>query len=244
MGDRKAFEFKRRFDVIVIIVIAALIMVLIFTSMTTDTTTDETIDQISEMYLAELSNQTIAYFDASMGGKVSQANTIAQAIASMQVDESGLERYLAEQTKANKFSAFYLVTNDGRCFSSNGFVDALMDRDALLDLVESGPQLLSAEAVPFIGEGIVCADSIEPLDFAGTKFVGIVAAYEASAISDDLVMSRSAGNAHSSIVARDGTYVLYSPAIHQAPEAESMFDGAWDHVTFDKGYTEADVRYA
>lgn len=244
MEEKKAFDRKWRLGFIAVVVLAVLIVVLTFTSMNTNNATDETIDQISELYLAELSNQTIAYFDARMGGKVNQANTIAQSVEHMQVDESGLKKYLAEQAQANKFSSFYLVTHDGQYFSSQGFAAGSVGQDVLLDAVKDAPQLLSAEEVPLEVSGIVCADSITPVAFAGTEFVGVIASYDISDMSDDLVMSRSAGNAHSSIVTQDGSYVLYSPAAYQKPEAENMFDLIREQVTFTKGYTEADVRYA
>lgn len=237
-------EDRRRFAAVAVVLVAAFALILVFTTITANGATDETIEEINVMYLEELNSQTIAYFDAGMSSRTSQMDTIASSLARMDLDEASLREYIVEQKENCGFETFYLVDNQGRCFSADGYLEVDYDRSRIVELVGGGPSVLAASDVPFDVSDIVCTDSIEPVEFNGTELIGAIASFDTSVLGEELVLGRNVGNSHASIIAEDGTYILYSPAKYQAPEDDTIFDLFGEHAVLGDGRTLDDIRRA
>ena len=135
-------------------------------------------------------------------------DTIASSLARMDLDEASLREYIVEQKENCGFETFYLVDNQGRCFSTDGYLEVDYDRSRIVELVGGGPSVLAASDVPFDVSDIVCTDSIEPVEFNGTELIGAIASFDTSVLGEELVLGRNVGNSHASIIAEDGTYVV------------------------------------
>lgn len=226
------------------VVVVSLAVILTFVTATSNEAADRTIEEINSMYLEEMSSQTIAYFDAGMDSKIGQMDTIVTALRHMELDETALMSYLVEQKSISGFETFYLVDADGGCFSAEGYLERGYDTASVLALLEDGPSMLASSDVPFDVSDIVCVDAVDPVSFGDTEFVGAIASFETSVLGSELVMSRHIGNSHSSIVAADGTYILYSPATSDAPADDNLFDLFAAYATLGNGHSLDDIRSA
>ena len=244
MEENDKHKDKRRLAGIVVLIVMALALILAFTSATSNDEAEVTIEKINTMYLEELSSQTIAYLDAGKDSKIDQMDAIATALRYMDVDEDGLKDYIAEQKRGSGFETFYMVDEQGRCFSANGYLEGDYDASAVLALLDKGPSMISSSEVPFDVSDIVCVDSIDAVPYGDTEFIGAIASFETSVLGSELVMSRHVGNSHSSIISLDGTYILYSPAKYQAPEDDNVFDLFSEHAVLGGGHTLDDIRAA
>ncbi|WP_180326750.1 hybrid sensor histidine kinase/response regulator [Raoultibacter phocaeensis] len=244
MGENRKRKSVRRFAGVAAAVAATLAVIMAFVTVTSNEAADRTIEKINEMYLEEMSLQTIAYFDAGRESKIAQMDTIVTALRPRELDEAALMSYLAEQKRITGFETFYLVDDQGACFSADGYVDGEYDTASILALVEGGPSMLASSDVPFEVSDIVCVDAVDPVEYGDTVFIGAIASFETSVLGSELVMSRHIGNSHSSIVAKDGTYILYSPATSNAPVDDNLFDLFASYAELGSDHSLDDIREA
>ncbi len=205
--------------------------------------TADTAQEISELYMTELTTNTIEHFNASIRNYFVNLDTIASAARRSGIDGEGeLEEFLGEMRESYDVSFLALVDEQGRCHNSDGVFPAVSKISFLGDLLSGKKGLLSYNETILGDDMLALGTSFAPFACQDTRFVGILMGLETSALSTQLALQKGGTNVVSSIVTASGSYVVNNSRDIMLSDGANVFSQLERHASFQDGHSADSIR--
>lgn len=165
--------------------------------------------EMNNLYLRELTTQTIGNFQASINGQFSQLKTSASSIKKEDLENLGtLTEYLKRTQENNHFDFFALVDENGRYYCAEGVFPAASKISFLGQLLEGESNLISYNETVLGKDIILIGDAMAPVVYEDRKMIGVLAGMDVNVINSQLALKKKDAQTYSSIIERNGRFVV------------------------------------
>ena len=204
----------------------------------------QTVSRISQVYLHEMTAQLNSHFSTNIDSQFAQIQTITDYLYELDIkSEADLNQLLFNKVQQeNEFTQLALISNTGMAYSSTGTFSAI-SKIQDLDLLLSGEgRVVSFNESIWDTNMLLLGMPIQEISFNGEKLVAIVAGIEADIIDQKLALSKEGTDSHSSVIARNGSFVIASNYSGAAKYGANLFSTLSKQAEFDGGYSLEQLR--
>ena len=202
-----------------------------------------TVSRISKVYLQEMTEQLNNHFSTNMNSQFAQIQTITDYLKETDLEnEEDLNGFLQKVRQENQFSQLALIGSKGMAYSTTGKFSAISKiRD--LDKLLSGE-----ERVVSFNEGIwdtnmlLLGMPIEEKYYKEEQLVAIVVGIDTGVIDQKLALGKEGTDSYSSIISRNGSFVIASTYSEAAQYGSNFFSTLSKQAKFDDGYSLEQMR--
>lgn len=206
---------KKKLAVITIVTAIVLAVVMIVSSVwlgrSSVRLTGNTANEISRLYLTELSAATAMHLNTSLGYHFSQVESagelLTEDIASNAVK---LSDYIESLKHSYGFSFLAFVDEEGYYHDSVGAYSAASNVSFLGRLIRDGSREISYNEKIKDSDVILLGSGMKPVKAGSTKFIAVLAGIDTATMSRRVVLANEQSHTYSSVITSDGSYVIYS----------------------------------
>ena len=221
--------------ILAVLVVCLLVYWLIIAA--ADITSDFT-KNMNTIYLREMTNLTQANFKSGLAMRYSGLKSVAESVTSEDTESpEALERFIGSAEQNNDFEFMAFVDEDGFYYSEEGKRPAASKLSFLAQLLDGEDELISYNETFLENNMIVLGTQIMPIEFDGTKIIGVIAGFTADSIGKHLFLRSEDGQTNASIVTKDGSFVVYNTFFSELPKGSNILSKFREYAAFDKGYS-------
>ena len=197
-----------------------------------------TVAGISRVYLQELTGQIDGHFKTNMDSQFAQIRTIANYLSETKVeDEESLRCFLHQIQEENGFAQVAVITDTGMAYAADRTFPAISKITDLDRLLAGEEHLLSFNETIWDTDMLLLGLPIPEKIFGNEKLAAIIIGIDASAIDQRLALGKEGTDSYSSIIARDGSFIIASTYAEAARYGSNFFSTLSRQARFDKGYS-------
>ncbi len=236
---------RRRRSVLMVLILVAAICASSFAWLihSSSQLSSESALRISDLYLNEITTNTITNFNAQMDSYFASLESIVLIAEYSHIkNQKEFEEFLARMR--NNYGLSFLAFVDEKGFYHNKDVvsPAASKISILGDLLSGKKNLISSSETIFGNNMLVLGTSFEPISYLDTKFVGIIMGIENSKLDEMLSLKREGANTASSIVKRNGSYIINNSTSMALPYGANIFAQLKKHAVFSGEFSLEKVR--
>ncbi len=235
---------KRRIPFLVVIGVFAVCAVCFFWSIRKSA--NETLAsglEMNRMYLQSMAAQTVSHFDTGLEARFSNLKTVSVGLNEDDLtNQETLAAFLAQMEEYNDFDFMAYLDTDGNYYSRDGVRPAASRLSFLSDLLNGEPDQISYNEALLNENMIMMGTTVEPVEFQGRTFVAVLAGLSSEKFSAQLGLQNAEGRTYSSIVTRDGSFVVYNTYNSGLPRGTNVFSKMDSYAGFEKGYSLERMR--
>lgn len=199
--------------------------------------------KINSLYLNELTANTISHFGTALEYNFASLEATAETAKNADIQSrEELESFLGRTKNIYGFSFLALVDEKGYCHNEDGDFPAMSKISFLGDLLSGGKNLISYNETIHGDNMLMLGTSIEPVNCMGEKFIGVIIGITSSKLNEQLSLREYGANTASSIVAKDGSYVINNSANMSLPAGANIFTQLDKYAVFDEGYSVSKIK--
>ena len=233
----KKVSHWRFFIVLILAVLVVCLLVYWLIVAAADITSDFT-KNMNTIYLREMTNLTQANFKSGLSMRYSGLKSVAESVTGEDTESlDALERFIGSAEQNNDFEFMAFVDEDGFYYSEEGKRPAASKLSFLAQLLDGEDELISYNETFLENNMIVLGTQIMPIEFDGTKIIGVIAGFTADSIGKHLFLRSEDGQTNASIVTKDGSFVVYNTFFSELPKGSNIISKFREYATFDKGYS-------
>lgn len=189
---------------------------LMWTGRNADALTTQTANQISSLYLRELSSATAKHFQTTLEYHFELADSMTQLMTEdIAGDEEQFSNFINKMKKTYEFSFLAFVDEEGYYYDGTGVFPAVSNVSFLGDLLKGESHLVSYNESIQNNDLILMGATMEPVAVGDTRFIGILMGVNTENMSKRMVLKNEQSQTYSSVVTEDGTYVAFSDVTGQ-----------------------------
>ncbi|MDO5135703.1 MAG: response regulator [Eubacteriales bacterium] len=178
--------------------------------------TDTTANQISSLYLRELSSATAKHLQTALEYHFSSIDTAAQMLTEeTAADEGEFQAFISRIKEIQGFSFLAFVDEEGYYHDGSGVFSAAGNVSFLGSLLMGKTHLISYNEKIQNDDVILMGARMEPVDAGDTRFIAVLAGLATENMSRKMVLANEQSHTYSSVVTSDGTYVIRSEVKEQ-----------------------------
>ncbi|MDO5142684.1 MAG: response regulator [Eubacteriales bacterium] len=182
-----------------------------WTTRTASAMADKTAAQISQLYLRELSSSTSKHMRSALQYHFAHLDSVARLLTDdIADDEQALLHYLNDMKETYQLSFLAFVDEDGFYHDGTGVYPAASKVSFLSKLLHGETHLISYNEKIQNDEVILLGTSLPPVPSRDVHFVGVLAGLDTETMMKTMVLANEQSHTYSSVVTRDGTYVILS----------------------------------
>ena len=166
--------------------------------------------------------------DQSYSGKL-QIGTFSADLES----EETLERFISDAEQNNDFEFMAFVDENGFYYSTDGKRPAASKLSFLARLLDGEDQLISYNETFLENNMIVLGTQITPIRFGDTDIIAIIAGFTSDSIGKHLFLRSADGQTNASIVAKDGSFIVYNTFFSDLPRGSNIISKFREYAVFD-----------
>lgn len=238
MKQRKKYMFLPIFC-------ALLICALSFTALIHFSAYDSqvTAEEISRLYLQELTAQTTGHFRTRINSYFAQMNTISQSMEGTSLkSEDSLKAFLKETKAINGLDFLAVLDAQGNYHSIEGIYPAATKISFLGNLLSGESNLISYDETILGDNMLVMGTAFRPIDFGDTQLLGLLAGLNSDRISGELSLKKENSNLSASIVALSGAYVINNPQDAVQTKGTNVFSQLSSYAEFEESYSLEKIK--
>lgn len=199
---------------------------------------DEAATKMSGLYLQELTTQTIGHFQTSIKGQFDRLRTAAYAITAKDLkSEENVADFMMRTQETNGFSFLALLDDRGYYHSSDGVFPAASKISFLDELFKGTSDLISYDETLLGDNMLLLGIPIAPLQYGDTEFIAVLAGRDMVSLGTQLSLKRENSQTYSSIVARNGDFIINSSLVTSLPQSTNIFSKFEKYTVFDPGFS-------
>ncbi len=239
MGFVKRAEEKRPRSAVFFIACVVVACVVCFTVMifASNAASQEAAVEMSTLYLRELATQTIGHFQTSLRAQFSQIKTAVSALskADLQSQET-LADFLQSVQEYNSFSFLAFLDDRGEYHCAEGVFPAASKISFLGKLLNGGDNLISYGETILGDNMLLLGAAISPVGYGDRTFVAVLAGIDTSLLTAQLSLEKKDARTYSSIVTRDGAYIINNSAYNgSVPKGTNFISKLKEYAAFAAG---------
>ena len=194
--------------------------------------------EMNTVYLREMTTQTEMHFNTGVEARFNSLRMAAGSVTEEDLkNEAALADFLSEMEAVNHFTVMAFVDRSGMLYSKNGVQPAASRLSFLAELLNGEDNLISYDESMFEDNSIAMAVQIEPLSYADTELIAVLAGFRADMFSNQLGLQSEQGQTYASIVTSNGSFVVYNTYNTVLPKGNNIFSKFEKYATFDEGYS-------
>ncbi|BDF70999.1 hypothetical protein CE91St41_17730 [Oscillospiraceae bacterium] len=216
---------KRRF-VLIFIAAAVLICCVSFWWLLSSSvgTSRATAEEMSTLYLRELTTQTIGHFQTSLRGQFAQLRTAAATVSGEEVEsETAYHAFLERTQEYNGFTFLAFLDSRGNYHSVDGVFPAASQISFLGRLLQGEEELVSYNETILGDNMLLLGTPIDPVAYGDETFVAVLAGYDAGSLNTQLALEKKDAQTYLSITTREGTFVINNSYNTALPKTVNLF---------------------
>ena len=199
---------------------------------------DEAATKMSGLYLQELTTQTIGHFQTSIQGQFDRLRTAAYSISEEDLEsEENVADFIMRTQETNGFSFLALLDDQGYYHSSDGVFPAASKISFLNELFKGTSDLISYDETLLGDNMLLLGIPITPLQYGNTEFIAILAGRDMVSLGSQLSLKRENSQTYSSIVAKNGDFIINSSLVTSLPQSTNVFSKFEKYTVFDPGFS-------
>ena len=194
----------------------------------------QTVSRISRVYLQEMTAQISSHFSTSMDSQFAQLQTLNRYLNKIELEnEDELNRMLRDMQIENNFTQMALINSDGKAYSSSGTFSAISKITDMNLLLSGKGRLISFNESIWDTDMLLLGIPIEAKPFGKEKLVAVVVGIETSTIDEKLALGKEGTDSYSSIITRNGSFVVASTYSEAARYGANFFSTLDSQAIFD-----------
>ena len=198
--------------------------------------------ETSDLYLRELTSQTIGHFRTSLRGQFAQLKTAAGALTDEDTrDEPSLESFLNETQSNNGFSFLALLDDQGDYHSADGIFPAASKISFLGELLQGETELISYNETILGDNMLLLGLRIQPIQYGDRTFFAVLAGFSTDTLSGQLSLEKEDARTYSSIITGTGSFIINSNADTTFSCCTNFFSTLTKYAAFDVGYSQEEI---
>lgn len=244
MGNNTGMNTNKYFALIIGLLIIMFVAIVSFAVYSANASTGAAVESVNEVYLDELNERMITYFDTTVETGFTQLQGLTTALTYVEEgNEEELQQFLENQENITQFTEITLLADNGYCYTKSEIYEAISGQGPLNELLSKGNQTFSYTESELCNEGhILLLTPIKPMFFQSVTFVAILGSYGVDIMSDELMLDRGEGKSHSSIVTQSGDFVIHSQAFEGAPTCENIIELLDQYAEFEEDHSIDDIQ--
>ena len=194
------------------------------------------VDNISEIYLKELTSQINNNFKANMDNQFSKLHTISEALNETELEsESTLSAFLSKFENDNEFVHAALIDNQGMAYSPEGHFSAISKITELDKLISGTERLISLNETIWETDILLLGMSMSPKQFQGNDLIAVIVGIDTALINAKLALNNTGTDSYTSIIEKDGSFIILTASEHDPLYGSNLFSSL-KNAKFDSGY--------
>lgn len=219
-----------------------IILLLIFSSIgikkAYDSESTQTVSKISQVYLQEMTTQLNSHFKTNMDSQFAQIQTIINSLLASDLEsEKALMEFLARVQTYNDFSRVAIISDTGKAFSSTGTFPAISKIKDLDLLLSGNKQFISFNETIWDTDMLLLGMPIGNKPLGDENLAAIIVGIDTSVIDQKLALGRDGTDSYSSIISRDGSFIIASTYSEAAKYGSNFFSTLAKQAQFDGEYS-------
>lgn len=197
-----------------------------------------TVSRISKVYLQEMTEQLNNHFSTNMDSQFAQIQTITDYLKETELEnEEDLNDFLQKVRQENQFTQLALISSKGMAYSTTGKFSAISKIRDLDKLLSGGEQVVSFNEGIWDTNMLLLGMSIEEKYYKEEELVAIVVGIDTGIIDQKLALGKEGTDSYSSIISRNGSFVIASTYSEAAKYGSNFFSTLNKKAKFDDGYS-------
>ncbi|WP_172623441.1 ATP-binding protein [Arabiibacter massiliensis] len=208
-----------------------------------ESASDKAVHDMSELYLKELTTQTVGHFQTSLSGEIAQLATVVDTLGDADAaSEASLQAFIAQRKQKSGLDFLAYLDANGSYHTEDGARPGVSKIDSLAAMLEATEPMVAVNETLLEGDLVLIALPIDHRDFEGTQLVVALAGLPLDTVSTQLSLSKDSSQTYSSVVASDGDYVIHTRVSEQLPNGTNLFSLLERNAVFEKGYSLEQLR--
>lgn len=197
-----------------------------------------TVSRISKVYLQEMTEQLNNHFSTNMDSQFAQIQTITDYLKETDLQtEEDLNGFLQKVRQENQFTQLALISSKGMAYSTTGKFSAISKIRDLDKLLSGGEQVVSFNEGIWDTNMLLLGMPIEGKYYKEEQLVAIVVGIDTAVIDQKLALGKEGTDSYSSIISRNGSFVIASTYSEAAKYGSNFFSTLNKQAKFDDGYS-------
>lgn len=197
-----------------------------------------TVSKISKVYLQEMTEQLNNHFSTNMESQFAQIQTITDYLKEIELEnEEDLDEFLQKVRQENQFTQLALISSKGMAYSTTGKFSAISKIRDLDKLLSGGERVVSFNEGIWDTNMLLLGMPIEEKYFKEEQLVAIVVGIDTAVIDQKLALGKEGTDSYSSIISRNGSFVIASTYSEAAKYGSNFFSTLSKQAKFDDGYS-------
>lgn len=197
-----------------------------------------TVSRISKVYLQEMTEQLNNHFSTNMDSQFAQIQTITDYLKETDLEtEEDLNEFLQKVRQENQFTQLALISSKGMAYSTTGKFSAISKIRDLDKLLSGGERVVSFNEGIWDTNMLLLGMPIEEKYFKEEQLVAIVVGIDTAVIDQKLALGKEGTDSYSSIISRNGSFVIASTYSEAAKYGSNFFSTLSKQAKFDDGYS-------
>ena len=203
--------------------------------------TGKTANQISSLYLRELSSATGKHLQTALEYHFTQIDAVAKMLTEETAsDEAGFSRFIRTMKETQGFSFLAFVDEDGYYYDGRDVFSAASNVSFLGRLLKGETHLISYNEKIQNDDVILMGTAIDPVSAKDTRYIAVLAGLKTETMRKKMVLANDQSQTYSSVVTSNGTYVILSKMKDQFKGSNMLSilkkyatfssEGDWDDV--------------
>ena len=241
-GLDKRISHRRFYAVLILAIVLVCLLVGWLIAAAAVITSDFT-KNMNAMYLREMTNLTQANFKSGLSMRYSGLRAVAESVNDEDTQSlAAMERFITDAEKNNDFEFMAFVDEDGFYYSRDGKRPAASKLSFLAQLLNGEDELVSYNETFLDNNMIVLGAQISPISFDGAEMIGIIAGFTADSIGQHLFLRSEDGQTNASIVAGDGSFIVYNTFFSDLPKGSNVLSKFREYADFDEGFSVEQIE--
>lgn len=203
----------------------------------------QTVSKISEVYLQEMTQQLNGHFKTNLDSQFAQIETISNYLLDTELNnEDELRQFLKQVQEGNGFTQTAVISSSGMAYSADRTFPAISKIADLDQLLAGEGRLISFDETIWNTDMLLLGMPIEDKMFGKEKLVAVVVGLDTSIIDRKLALGKEGTDSYSSIISRNGTFIVASNYSEAAKFGSSFFSTLSKQAEFDNGYSLEELK--
>lgn len=197
-----------------------------------------TVAKISQVYLQEMTQQLNSHFKTNLDSQFAQIQTVSNYLAETELgSEADLRRFLRQTQAENGFTQAAVISDTGMAYAADRTFPAISKITELDRLLSGEGRLISFNETIWDTDMLLLGLPIQAKPFAGGNLAAIVVGIDTALIDRKLALGQAGTDSYSSIIARNGSFIIASSYAEAARYGANFFSTLARQAEFDKGYS-------
>lgn len=181
-------------------------------------------EEMSTLYLRELTTQTIGHFQTSLQSQFAQLRTVAATVSGEEAaSTTAYHAFLNRTQEYNGFTFLAFLDSQGNYHSVDGVFPAASQISFLGRLLQGEENLISYNETVLGDNMLLLGTPIEPVAYGDKTFVAVLAGYDANSLNTQLALEKKNAQTYLSIVTREGAFIINNSYNAALPKTTNLF---------------------